>query len=620
VKLQVENATLLKKEPKEYIVGLDFLRGIAIVAVVIYHWNSNWLPGGYLGVDIFFVVSGYIITLALFGEIEVLGRVRLRPFWFRRFMRLTPELVVLLLFVSFYAAFNDNGLLAYLRSQFISSFLYMNNWTQIWFNYSYFDRFSPAPLRHLWSLAIEGQFYVIWPLFLGLMSYLRLQKHVILIIVLGLLATSIMLMNVAIFSSVTESVGFDFDDSINLFGKELSRLNIAFLSTPTRSIGLLFGAIFAIARIDLKISTNRKMSLSRINTSLMLPAGLLILVPICGPSFFNQSSATVALESRPQVFFWSVIFVSVFSSALVVGCEISKHQGFWAKRPVRYITRLGTRSYGIYLFHWPIFEFTRFSAVDFGSELSNFLVLVCCTIFVAELGYRFVEQPTRNWAKHVLERRSADGKYEVKSTVSVRATLAVVSSLTLALFFIFSSSETNDIEKSFDLAKGRVLDLSQNSSSYDGVSPIAIGDSIMLGAARQLADAGFVVDAAINRDFSAGYAILDQLKKLDKIPNLVVVDLTNNTEVSMQSLIGFMDAFGTDSKIAVVRGWVPLMPYHAGNRRNLDELIVRYPELIIVDWMKIARENKQFLLSDGVHLNEEGQKIYADLIMQAVGK
>ena len=620
MKWQVENATLPKKEPKEYIVGLDFLRGIAIIAVVIYHWNSSWLPGGYLGVDIFFVVSGYIITLALFGEIEVLGRVRLRPFWFRRFMRLSPELVVLLLFVSFYAAFSDNGLLAYLRSQFISSFLYMNNWTQIWFNYSYFDKFNPAPLRHLWSLAIEGQFYIIWPLFLGFMSYLRLQKHVILIIVLGLLATSIMLTNVAIWSSVKESAGFGFDDSINIFGKDLSRLNVAFLSTPTRSIGLFFGAIFAIARIDLKISTNRKVPLSRINTSLILPAGLLILVPICGPSFFNQSSSTIALESRPQVFFWSVIFVSVFASVLVIGCELSKHQGFWTKRPVSYITRLGTRSYGIYLFHWPIFEFTKFSSIDFGSESTNFLILVCCTIFVAELGFRFVEQPTRNWAKHVLERGSTDGKYVVKSSVSVKAGLAVVSSLTLALFLIFSPSDTNDIAKSLDLAKGRVLDLSQNSNSYYGASPIAIGDSIMLGAARQLTDAGFVVDAAINRDFSAGYAILDQLKKLDKIPNLVVVDLTNNTDVSMQSLIGFMDAFSADSKIAIVRGWVPLMPYHAGNRKNLDELMVRYPKLIVVDWMNIARENKQFLLSDGVHLNEEGQKVYADLIMQAVGK
>ena len=203
------------------------------------------------------------------------GKVRLKSFWFRRVVRLAPALVVLLMMVCSYTAVINARLLTDLSRHVASSFFYMNNWTQIWFNYSYFDKFDPAPLRHLWSLAIEGQFYVVWPLFLWLLTIAKLQRRGISIIIFSLLVISVTLMNLTVWPSMFNRPGLNFDESLNVFGNELSRLNVAFLSTPTRSIGLLFGAFFAIVRIDLRLLAGQRTSKRFINSSLIVAAGLL---------------------------------------------------------------------------------------------------------------------------------------------------------------------------------------------------------------------------------------------------------------------------------------------------------------------------------------------------------
>ena len=620
LKLQIDNASPQNGKMIEHIIGLDFLRGAAIIAVIVYHWNSRWLPGGYLGVDIFFVVSGYIITSAINSDIQMFGKVRLKSFWFRRVVRLAPALVVLLMMVCSYTAVINARLLTDLSRHVASSFFYMNNWTQIWFNYSYFDKFDPAPLRHLWSLAIEGQFYVVWPLFLWLLTIAKLQRRGISIIIFSLLVISVTLMNLTVWPSMFNRPGLNFDESLNVFGNELSRLNVAFLSTPTRSIGLLFGAFFAIVRIDLRLLAGQRTSKRFINSSLIVAAGLLLLVPIFKSFIVNPSISDPTFGSHPELFVWSVVFVSLVSSVFVVGSEVTKHEDFWVKRPFKYITYLGSRSYGVYLFHWPVFEFCRFSELTFGSELATFSVLVVFTFFVAELCHRFVEQPSRNWSKQILLQGNTDVRYLIKSALNLKTGMFALGLFTLTLFLVFSPRNSDDVEISLDQAKGKIIDLTRSDSTYDGETPIAIGDSVMLGAARQLSELGFVVDAAINRDFSTGAAILSLLKQSDKLPNLIVVDLTNNTEVSLQSMIDFMQSFNEISQIAIVRGWVPLMPYHADNLKNLDDLSDLYPNLVVVDWMNIARHNKRLLLSDGLHLNPEGQAVYADLIMQAIGK
>src|SRR5688500_10328161 len=144
--------------------GLDGLRAIAVVCVMVYHANSRWLHGGFLGVEVFFVISGYLITLLLIAEHERSGRVDLRQFWLRRFRRLLPALFVVLALLVVYVAIGFRDAQGRTRGDIVGGVAYVSNWYQIWVGAGYTATEAFAPLRHLWSLAVEEQFYVLWPL------------------------------------------------------------------------------------------------------------------------------------------------------------------------------------------------------------------------------------------------------------------------------------------------------------------------------------------------------------------------------------------------------------------------------------------------------------------------
>ena len=147
-----------------YLPGLDGMRALAVAAVMVYHANNSWLPGGFLGVEVFFVISGYLITLLLIGEHERTGRINLRQFWYRRARRLLPALFLLLIGVTIYTALFRRDALGQLRGDVLAALTYTSNWYQIWVGQGYTSSGDFAPLRHLWSLAVEEQFYLVWPL------------------------------------------------------------------------------------------------------------------------------------------------------------------------------------------------------------------------------------------------------------------------------------------------------------------------------------------------------------------------------------------------------------------------------------------------------------------------
>ena len=150
-----------------YLPGLDGLRAIAVLAVVVYHANKDWLPGGFLGVEVFFVISGYLITLLLLNESQQHGKIDFRAFWMRRARRLLPAMWTLLLAVTMYCALFERAELGKLRGDVIAAFIYVFNWFKIWSRASYFDASALDPLRHLWSLAVEEQFYLVWPVLIA---------------------------------------------------------------------------------------------------------------------------------------------------------------------------------------------------------------------------------------------------------------------------------------------------------------------------------------------------------------------------------------------------------------------------------------------------------------------
>ncbi len=230
-----------------YLRGLDGMRALAVIAVMVYHANTSWLPGGFIGVEVFFVISGYLITLLLIGEHERSGRVHLGHFYLRRARRLLPALFLTLAMVIVYTALFKRDELGRLRGDVLAALAYVSNWYQIWVDEGYTAAGQFAPLRHLWSLAVEEQFYLVWPLVM--IGLIRLGKG-------RLPSYSRWLLLAAVAISVAVGLLFEPGRAIDpattpdafwdIGGNAINKIEALYLSTITRSTGLLVGAALAL--------------------------------------------------------------------------------------------------------------------------------------------------------------------------------------------------------------------------------------------------------------------------------------------------------------------------------------------------------------------------------------
>ena len=230
-----------------YLPGLDGMRALAVVAVMVYHANSSWLPGGFLGVEVFFLISGYLITLLLIGEHERTGRVHLRGFWVRRAKRLLPALFTMLIGVTIYTALFNSDALGQLRGDVLAGLTYVSNWYMIWVGQGYTAAGDFAPLRHLWSLAVEEQFYLVWPIVMvGLMRLGRRRLPELSKYLLGAALLTYVLL--AVLAPTGPIVDPDTTPGAfwNLFGRPIAKVDTLYLGSFTRAGGLLLGAAFAM--------------------------------------------------------------------------------------------------------------------------------------------------------------------------------------------------------------------------------------------------------------------------------------------------------------------------------------------------------------------------------------
>ena len=230
-----------------YLPGLDGMRALAVVAVMVYHANPAWLPGGFLGVEVFFVISGYLITLLLIGEHERTGTVSLRQFYLRRARRLLPALFALLIGVTVFTALFRRDALGQLRGDVLAALGYVSNWYQIWVGQGYTAAGDFAPLRHLWSLAVEEQFYLLWPL--AMIGLIRLGRRRLPVMSMWLVAAAIGITAVVAAVSPTGPIGtceVTPEAYWQVGGRCISKMDFLYLSTPTRLTGLLLGAALAM--------------------------------------------------------------------------------------------------------------------------------------------------------------------------------------------------------------------------------------------------------------------------------------------------------------------------------------------------------------------------------------
>ncbi|WP_035462302.1 acyltransferase family protein [Alicyclobacillus macrosporangiidus] len=350
-----------------YMPGLDGLRALAVVGVVIYHLHAAWAPGGLLGVGVFFVLSGYLITDLLVAEWRRTGRLDLRGFWIRRFRRLIPALWLMIGVVAAWLAVSDPVRLAKLRGDVGAAFLYVSNWWYVFHQVSYFDRFGPpSPFGHLWSLAVEEQFYLVWPLLLGV-GLRRLRRGPLLSWTLG----------GAVVSAVAMALLFQ-------PGTDPSRI---YYGTDTRAFALLLGAALALVWPSEQLPRWRTRA-SRLAADGIGVVGLAAILVM----FFTTDEYGTFLYRGGMVLL-SLATVAVVAAAAHPDSRVGRALG-WG--PLRW---LGVRSYGIYLWHYPVIALSTPQNTAGDIDWVRIVLQVWVSVGLAALSWRYVEQPILRMGK-----------------------------------------------------------------------------------------------------------------------------------------------------------------------------------------------------------------------------
>ncbi len=351
---------------------LDGLRAIAVLAVIVYHAGFGWMSGGFLGVEVFFVVSGFLITTLLIEEQAKTGRVSLRHFWERRARRLLPALGVLLVAVALWTWIAGTAEQAdQLRGDVPSAIFYVSNWKQVFDTVPYYSSVSPPFLRHLWSLAVEEQWYLLWPLAFVAMTRGRRAKA----IATGLAGA---FLTVWLLSTVIVATGID--NPISIFGHQVDRTNLVYLSTITRSGGLLLGGALAFVwrpwRHRVRQSGGGPDLVGGAALGVLLVTFLV--VHVRGTTTFALALPLVSIASTVAI-------------AMAVHPGAAYLRRFLGSRP---LVEIGRRSYGLYLWHWPVFVAAGATHGDVGL----FLAASMAAAGLAELSFRLIETPARQGA------------------------------------------------------------------------------------------------------------------------------------------------------------------------------------------------------------------------------
>jgi peptidoglycan/LPS O-acetylase OafA/YrhL len=624
-----------------YSPGLDGLRAFAVIAVLLYHADLIWIPGGFLGVEVFFVISGYLITALLLAEWRQRGRIDLKTFWLRRARRLLPALYVLLVVTLAFAVVFLPGEVAGLRGDVLAAFGYVTNWYLILGQESYFEAVGrPSLLQHLWSLAVEEQFYLIWPpiLTLGLcIGATRLRRRRVLTVVL--------------FGAVASAVVMAL---LYVPGVDPSRI---YYGTDTRATGLLCGAALAF----LWSPGDKYRSSEARHHRLRLPgrsrfrrrwgwtapfvldvvgfAALGALVWFClnlgefQPFLYSGGFALVGLASTAAI-------MAVVHPHALIGSR------FLGAAPLRWV---GVRSYGIYLWHWPVFMVTR-PDLDVPIDGLPLLALrLTTTVVLADLSYRYIETPIRRGA---LERAWRTFR-EARGPLRRRLHLQWAGALAPILFscallgvavaqaeppekpsYLASMKSVHTVEQSHHTSSTAGIDspsLEQEgtkaettktwdsgrtgSSEFTG-SVSAIGDSVMLGAVGGLQtdiQGLTVVDAEVGLQVYAATDTLRYRRASGQLGDVVIVHLGNNGTFTRGQFDEIMRILSGVDRVIFVNVSVP-RAWEEPNNEVIAEGVERYPNAVLVDWHSASADRAEIFYRDGYHLRPEGQRLYADLI------
>lgn len=609
---------------RRYITGLDGIRAIAVIMVLAYHLKLALFKSGFLGVTVFFVLSGYLITGILISEVEEEGTIDLKNFWLRRIRRLVPAVMSMAVVIIFVSAVVNKIIFTKGCKDFLASVLGFNNWWQIFNKVSYFEAAGvPSPFTHCWSLAIETQFYLIYPLILlGIYKLVKSRgegraKR-------GLLFAGVTLL-LALISVILMIVLFDPQ-------QDASRV---YYGTDTRAFSLLFGALLAIL-------WEYRMVPRRLSASVNMVLGSV--------SFAVLLVMTIAINGSSNFWYRGGQFVGTILTVLVIYTVSGRKT--WLSRflsnPV--LKWIGDRSYSIYLWHYPIILL-----ISKGIKASWWITLIeiVLSVVLAELSYRFIETPIRHGIigeyLNILRSRPKSRQEKKRQVQVARRSLKVIAgtfvltvSLILCMIFVPKKNALDTLQKRESKAKetGKMTEeqlakqKANGSESEDticttdltddeileGLNLLLIGDSIAVDVTDDFYEMfpNSVSDTKIGRITSLGKQVLDSYIDEKKWEGEGVIFASLSNSPINGELEAIREKIGKDMPLFLTTVRIPHDTFEEESNSKIKKFVEENDHTYLIDWYAASEGHDEYFDADDTHLLSAGAKAYAKCIKEAV--
>jgi peptidoglycan/LPS O-acetylase OafA/YrhL len=588
-----------------YMPGIDAMRALAVLAVFGYHAGLDWVPGGFLGVDVFFVISGYLITSLLLREFRGTGHLEIGRFWLRRARRLLPAVGVLIAVAMIVSAIAEPDKIDQIRGDALASLFYFANWHFIFAHTSYFEQFGrPSLFTHLWSLSVEEQFYLFWPLIFAAGMKLFGRGRLL----LGVLAG-------AVGSVALAWILFD-------PGHDASWI---YYGTDTHAVGLLAGVALALVWSPVELRAHKSFGplVGPILDALgVIALGYLIL------SFAHVHDYDLALWHGGYA--WVAIATALLLAALA---HPAARLGGIIGRPA--LLWLGLRSYSFYLWHWPVLAMTRPGVdIDLPRGILIPLQLALC-LLLADLSYRFVELPFNGKAKLP---KMPEGWLRVARPALIVSVLGVI--LVVGWSGIVKAGGSNPEAAAASTATSVHVAAKQvpepevdprphphDQKHHKPLPPakhwpqiVMLGDSVMIGAEGRLASQlgpGFSMDAKVGRQADEFLKIIEKIKREGHRPAAMVIQWGNNGPLYGEDMERLRAATTNVGQLFLISDHAPVSWQDESNEA-IAEAAADWHHTTEIPWAKSAEEGGESLFYDGIHLTPKGAGAYARLVSQVV--
>lgn len=600
---------------KPYFAGLDGLRAVAVIAVVLYHLFPTLVPGGFIGVDIFFVISGFLITSLLINEKARTGKINLKSFWARRARRLLPALFATIGITCSVALFIGGDVLIGLGRQVLGAATFSNNWLEVSAGTNYFDANNLHLFTNFWSLAVEEQFYALWPFVLvaalGVSAALRRYRIGLwLSLALSLSSAGLMFM---LFSEAAPTR--------------------VYYGTDTHAFGLMLGAALAFlgnVRYEKALQRRDKWPSARFKRQRLLQGfGLL--------AFSGIVALVVYLpELSPVTYKGGLLLASALTGVVILAAVNNKGvlRRFLEQKWIKWI---GVRSYGIYLWHWPLIVLCHYGLPP-QAVWATPIIVSLASMVAAALSYGFLEQPIRSLGIRAFMRRGIGQWVKAGDNLILKRrfmphplTIVTVGIIAMTAMAVTAAPSKTQAQQRIETAMNSVnltqplpstKSLARKPKKITGHDIVLVGDSVSLASAPELQAEfpGIYIDAAVSRSMrNGGLETVERMIAKKQLRRVLVVSLGTNGYLGDDTVQQLLREVGKNCDIVFVTAHAPV-EWIDSNNDYIRQIAKNHPDVFVAEWDAAINARPELLGPDDIHPGPTGGELYANSIAGAISK